>query len=240
MLVCGSEAGSCEECPVPTRTLTTTTTSTSTSTITSTVTEVGEEGGSYPDFTCLPVTVTNSDGAILELGEDCNFSFQPPSGPGSVETSTTASEADEAAPTGAALRLRQNCNPTRTATTTVTTTVPVTTRSTTTTTVTVAPSEEGFSCPEMVVTNTLGDELSLNDDCSLELTLGDGEDGSGGDQNGDGSNASGSGSEGNSANDAGNGSNNGTSDGGSSATGNRDSFGWRWSLAFLLTLMMQL
>lgn len=138
------------------------------------MTEAADDGRDwFPEFTCLPVTVTNADGAVLELGDDCTFSFQPPSTTESgVERRAVLTSAVEP-PTNVALRIRQDCVPRRTDIATVTTTIPTTIRTTATKTETVKPSDESFTCPEMVVTNTVGDELSLNDDCSLEFTPAD-------------------------------------------------------------------
>lgn len=119
------------------------------------------------------MTATNADGAVLELGDDCALSYQPPSATGQPDSTSTSEATNEKrdAPGRAALEPRQaGCTPYTTYTGTTTRTISVTRSTTTSMTVTVTPSDEGFSCPEMSATNAAGDELSLNEDCELEFS----------------------------------------------------------------------
>ncbi|KAH8205803.1 hypothetical protein TruAng_000079 [Truncatella angustata] len=131
-----------------------------------------------PEFSCIPVTVTNSAGAVLELGDDCALEYTDPeptessSDAGNVATSTASAVTPvRRVNIDAYLIPRQTaCTPYTTVTSTTTSTIPTTTRRTTTVTKTVEASEEGFSCPAMAVTNSVGDELALNEECQFEFT----------------------------------------------------------------------
>ncbi|KLJ12958.1 hypothetical protein EMPG_09436 [Blastomyces silverae] len=107
------------------------------------------------------MTVTNSLGDSLELGDDCALKYSP-------AKPTPTSEA------AGALRIRQDdCPPTRT-TSTVYTTQGTGGLTTVTATVTGEDSAPpGFSCAPMAVTNAAGDELTLDDRCAIQLTTAD-------------------------------------------------------------------
>jgi len=128
-----------------------------------TVTEVSEPEEA-PEFTCPPLTVTNSANATLELDTDCQLMFIPPS--------TTAKPAKYPAtiaqPTHLITPRAAPCVGSETETITVT----ITSASTVLTTITTTESEEpeDFSCPPMAVTNPGGDVLSLDESCSLEFS----------------------------------------------------------------------
>lgn len=135
----------------------------------------GPDTSAAPPFFCLPITATNDAGATLELGDDCKLEYAPP------EEEPTSTEGVAArgvsAPTAApGLLARQaNCVPWTTVTEYETSTVTETTWATTT-------AEEGpgangrpqgnveFSCPEMEVTNALGDTLAMDETCGMEFT----------------------------------------------------------------------
>ena len=168
---CASD-GYCELCPASTRTVTTTWSSTTTSAVTRTVSRAPENEDTL-EFSCAPVTATNVDGAVLELGDDCALSYQPPSISEQRDSTSTSEATTEkrVAPRRLAPEPRQaGCTPYTTYTDTTTKTVLVTRTTTTSTTVTVTPLDEGFSCPEMSATNAAGDELSLNQNCELEFS----------------------------------------------------------------------
>jgi hypothetical protein len=160
-------------------TVTTTIRRTTTSTIVVTTTKVEEPEEELPEFSCIPMSVTNSVGAVLELGDDCGLEYDPPSDNGGTATTSSGGSTRTAEvegrqalhPAEVMMLPRETvCTPYTTVSTTVTSTIPATTSTTTTTTVTIEPSEEGFSCPAMSVTNAAGDELALNDKCELEFT----------------------------------------------------------------------
>ncbi|PGH05336.1 hypothetical protein GX51_03057 [Blastomyces parvus] len=135
---------------------------------TTTTTKTVPPGGEPSGFSCPPMTVTNSLGDSLELGDDCALKYSP-------AKPTTTSEA------AGALRLRHDdededddddddCPPTRT-TSTVYTTEGTGGLATVTATVTGENSAPpGFSCAPMAVTNAAGDELTLDDRCAMQLT----------------------------------------------------------------------
>ncbi|KAH6665311.1 hypothetical protein F5X68DRAFT_279523 [Plectosphaerella plurivora] len=193
---CGSD-GLCEPCPAATRTRS----EEATVTVTRYHRRVrgGPDTKAAPPFSCLPITATNEVGATLELGDDCKLEYAPP------EEEPTSTEGVAArglsAPTAAPrLQARQgNCVP-------WTTMIEYTTSTTTTTAWATTTAEEGsgangrpqgnveFSCPEMEVTNALGDTLAMDETCGLEFTAaeatgasdgGGGSDGSGGGGGGD-------------------------------------------------------
>ncbi|ODH26727.1 hypothetical protein ACO22_04469 [Paracoccidioides brasiliensis] len=129
----------------------------STTTTTRTITPPPEEQPSR--FTCSPMTVTNSVGDSLELGNDCALKFSP------AETASVTATVEM-------LRVRQNiCPPTRT-TATVYETIGTNDVATITATVTAEKSPRlGFTCAPMTATNSLGDELAMDNKCSLQLSL---------------------------------------------------------------------
>ncbi|KGY14776.1 hypothetical protein PABG_12370 [Paracoccidioides brasiliensis Pb03] len=130
----------------------------STTTTTRTITPPPEEQPS--GFTCSPMTVTNSVGDSLELGNDCALKFSP------AETASVTATVEM-------LRVRQNiCPPTRT-TATVYETIGTNDVATITATVTAekSPPRLGFTCAPMTATNSLGDELAIDNKCSLQLSL---------------------------------------------------------------------
>ncbi|OJD15339.1 hypothetical protein AJ78_04384 [Emergomyces pasteurianus Ep9510] len=127
----------------------------STTTTTRTVPVEGEPSG----FSCPPMTVTNSLGDSLELGNNCVLKYSP-------AKPTTTSEA------AIALRISQeDCPPTRT-TSTVYTTEGTGGLVTVTATVTGENSAPpGFACTPMTVTNVVGDEFAIDDKCAVQLTV---------------------------------------------------------------------
>lgn len=165
----------CERpCPeVTTRTTTVTRTQGDRSTTTITKTAVRGEGeeGEQGEFSCVPLTVTNGVGDTLELGDDCDLTFEP----GDDPPPSSSSKAPHAA-----LKKKKNknkrardCPPTRT-TRTVFKTVSQTNVRTATTTVTKSESAlPEFSCPPMTVTNDNGDELTMDEECALGFSPGD-------------------------------------------------------------------
>ncbi|EEH06390.1 predicted protein [Histoplasma capsulatum G186AR] len=103
------------------------------------------------------MTVTNSLGDSLELGDNCALKY-------SHAKTVTSSKAARA------LRIRQgDCPPTRT-TSTVYATEGAGGFMTVTATVTGSNSAPpGFSCTPMTVTNAAGDELVMDDKCATQL-----------------------------------------------------------------------
>ena len=151
--------------------------STSYSTFTATITEVAtpEEESEALDFSCAPITATNSLGDTLELGDDCLLTFSPSAAAAGTAAATSATlhagkrEANPLPePTLAPVVPRAECA--YTSTDFVTTTV--LSRTTYFTTVTETELSESFACPPMSVTNSFGDELSLDDKCSLSFSPG--------------------------------------------------------------------
>ncbi|CAG7558775.1 unnamed protein product [Fusarium equiseti] len=168
---CGSD-GYCKACPVPTSTITSTYAFTTTAMKTVRVTDdIEPDTGNAPEFSCVPMTATNDVGATLELDTGCVLHYEPPG-----ETSTGGrARRDIEAPTAApvpidrGLLARQaSCNPSTTYTSTIWKTE-VYTR-TGTQTVTVAGEDATFSCPEMEVTNDVGDTLALDEECVLSFS----------------------------------------------------------------------
>ncbi|RYP74024.1 hypothetical protein DL769_004110 [Monosporascus sp. CRB-8-3] len=186
---CGSTAycgpnSSCLLCPATTRTVTSTTSSTATSVRTVTVTnDPASETEDAPEFSCIPMTVTNAMDATLELGEDCALEYSPPD-----PVTTTSSAAVLAAREGqlsewAALAplatdaavfhllpRQMSCTPYTTIIATAWVTRPATTTATTTRTVDGPGEEESFVCPEMEVTNDAGDVLALDESCIMSFS----------------------------------------------------------------------
>ncbi|KAK1763641.1 hypothetical protein QBC33DRAFT_548861 [Phialemonium atrogriseum] len=162
---CGSD-GWCSACPPVTRTEVITTISTTLQVVQVTVTKL-EEPEEASDFSCIPVTVTNSDNAIWALDADCALSYSPPT------TTSTSSEAgaDAAVVRNPILRERQfSCTPFATETEFVTLTSISTLKSTVMRTVSTTLSESEFSCPTMAFTNA-GGVLSLDASCGLAFSL---------------------------------------------------------------------
>ncbi|KAM5364449.1 hypothetical protein ACJZ2D_011509 [Fusarium nematophilum] len=171
---CGSD-GFCKPCPAETRTVTSTVSSTTTRTRTVRVTsDITADTGDAPEFTCVPMTATNDEGATLELDEGCALHYEPP------EATTTGSAAAllgrgadlppakiSAWPAGL-LGRQLSCTPFTTVTRTSWVTKPVTVTSTRTTMI--QGQDEGFSCAEMEVTNTAGDVLALDESCALSFS----------------------------------------------------------------------
>jgi hypothetical protein len=123
---------------------------------------VGEEAA--PEFVCPPLTATNSVSDTLELGDDCTLTFYP----APADASTTASVAKKGRSLQPRAALGTDCLYTSTSILTYT----VHAITTITSTVTRQEVTETFSCPAMSVTNSVGDELSLNEKCQLEFSPG--------------------------------------------------------------------
>ncbi|WKT47093.1 hypothetical protein QSH57_011998 [Fusarium oxysporum f. sp. vasinfectum] len=134
---CASD-GYCKLCPAATKTIKSTDTVTTTKMKTVRVTtDIEPDTGNAPEFTCVPMTATNDEGATLELDEGCTLHYEPP------EATTTDN---------AAARLRRDAA-----------TAPAH--------VNRGHGEDAtFSCPEMEVTNDVGDTLALDAECVLSFT----------------------------------------------------------------------
>lgn len=140
-----------------------------------TVTEF-EEPEEATEFSCPPVTETNSEGATLQLGTDCGLSYSPPSasvisisavlGPG--VNSLTGQLPTPGFARRTALLERQFSSCLAFASSTLTSTEMST--STETVTTTIKQSDDGFTCVPFAVTNTVGAVLSLDESCSLEFS----------------------------------------------------------------------
>lgn len=157
--------GYCSQCPAATKTITTTSDSTYSSITTRTITEVSEPEEAT-GFSCPPMTVTNSEGATLELDTECALSYTPPE---TSESSARITARNAPITPVPQLRPRQlSCTPFETITSTLTSTRSVTSRFTETTTV--FTEQVDFSCVPMSVTNAFGDELSLDEKCQLEFS----------------------------------------------------------------------
>jgi hypothetical protein len=172
---CGDD-GYCSACPLI-ATETATASSESIVVVTSTVTITqASESEEAEDFTCFPLTVTNSVNATLELDTDCTLSYIPPSTTSPAVKARTAGLHVEkeggGEGGGAVLRPRQtySCIPITTEVTTTTLVNTITSSTTLSITVFEAPEDDGFSCPTMAVTNQAGDVLSLDESCSLEYS----------------------------------------------------------------------
>ncbi|ROT37370.1 hypothetical protein SODALDRAFT_379840 [Sodiomyces alkalinus F11] len=179
---CGSD-GYCKPCPPATRTVTSTWSSTTTLFRTVTITrDPAPETEDAPEFTCIPMTATNIEGATLELAEDCGLQYNPPASPTTTPAAAAAAAAIRARdsnpdPTIAAanpllLPRQANCVPFTTQTTTMWVTQPFTTTQTRSRTIRGPGDDEGFSCPEMEATNAVGDVLAMDASCALSFSPG--------------------------------------------------------------------
>ncbi|KAM0418541.1 hypothetical protein ACHAPD_004901 [Fusarium lateritium] len=159
----------------PTDTVNVTSTDTTTKTVMRTVrviTDIEPDTGNAPEFTCVPITATNDVGAILELDDGCVLHYEPPE---ATTTQDNAARLRRDAPTapvvshaGGILARQASCTPSTTFTRTVWETETLT--ETGTRTVVVQGDDATFSCPEMEVTNDVGDTLALDGECILEFT----------------------------------------------------------------------
>lgn len=134
--------------------------------------EGAEDGQVVPEFVCPATTISQSgDSAFLELGDNCRLTVLVANA--GEEAPTPVSERalafDPMMEASPAIIPRQEvvCTGTLEGTTTVTSF----SWTTTTSTLVRPPSPlPEFSCPVIVVTNAVGDELTLGDDCSLDFT----------------------------------------------------------------------
>ena len=168
---CCSKYATCNDgdCEGITCTITSTYSTTSFATQVNTVTKVREPEGEEdaPEFTCVPMTATDAVGDTLELGDDCGLTFQPAdASPTDSSPSTTTTPTPKMKPR--APQADDTCLYTSTSVVTYT----KNTITTTTTTVTGEEPSQSFSCPPMSVTNRVGDELSLDEECKLALSPG--------------------------------------------------------------------
>ncbi|KAF5236889.1 hypothetical protein FANTH_11062 [Fusarium anthophilum] len=136
-------------------------------------TDIEPDTGNAPEFTCVPMTATNDEGATLELDDGCTLHYEPPE---ATTTDDSAARLRRDAATAPAhvnrghnpLARQVSCTPytiyTRTEWETETET------ETGTKTVTVQGEDATFSCPEMEVTNDVGDTLALDAECVLSFT----------------------------------------------------------------------
>lgn len=135
-------------------------------------TDIEPDTGNAPEFTCVPMTATNDVGATLELDDGCVLHYEPP---GATTTENNAARLRREAPTapvighaGGLLARQASCTPSTTLTRTIWETETVT--ETGTRTVIVQGDEATFSCPEMEVTNDVGDTLALDGECVLSFS----------------------------------------------------------------------
>ncbi|OBS23095.1 hypothetical protein FPOA_03654 [Fusarium poae] len=169
---CASD-GYCKTCPAATRTVSSTDTTTKTVMRTVRVTtDIEPDTGNAPEFTCVPMTATNDVGATLELDDGCILHYEPPE---ATTTQNNVARLRREAPTPpvvshpVGLLARQaSCTPSTTFTRTIWETETFT--ETGIRTVVVQGEDATFSCPEMEVTNDVGDTLVLDGDCVLEFT----------------------------------------------------------------------
>ncbi|KAF5659226.1 platelet endothelial aggregation receptor 1 [Fusarium circinatum] len=168
---CGSD-GYCKPCPAATTTIKSTETVTTTKMKTVRVTtDIEPDTGNAPEFTCVPMTATNDEGATLELDDGCTLHYEPPE---ATTTDDSAARLRRDAATAPAhvnrghnpLARQVSCTPY----TIYTTTEWETETETGTKTVTVQGEDATFSCPEMEVTNDVGDTLALDAECVLSFT----------------------------------------------------------------------
>lgn len=134
---------------------------------TKTITKISEpeHEDEAPKFTCVPMTTTDTAGDALELGDDCGLTFNPAS-----EASTRSSSVGTTPSLQPRATIDENtCLYTQTVVVTCTKYTIITTS---TTVIEESPSEI-FSCPPMSVTNSIGDELSLDEECKLEFSRAD-------------------------------------------------------------------
>ncbi|KAF5625302.1 uncharacterized protein FTJAE_10020 [Fusarium tjaetaba] len=158
-------------CPAATSTIKSTDTVTTTKMKTVRVTtDIEPDTGNAPEFTCVPMTATNDEGATLELDEGCTLHYEPPE---ATTTDDSAARLRRDAATAPAqvhkpLARQLSCTPYTIYTTTEWETETET--ETGTKTVTVQGEDGTFSCPEMEVTNDVGDTLALDAECVLSFT----------------------------------------------------------------------
>jgi hypothetical protein len=136
-------------------------------------TDIEPDTGNAPEFTCAPMTATNDEGATLELDDGCTLHYAPPEATTTEEAAARLRRDAETAPAnlnvGLGLLARQaSCTPYTTFTRTVWETE--TSTETGTRTVTVQGEDGTFSCPEMEVTNDVGDVLALDSECALSFS----------------------------------------------------------------------
>lgn len=136
-------------------------------------TDIEPDTGNAPEFTCVPMTATNDEGATLELDDGCVLHYAPPETTATEEAAARLRRDAETAPAnlnaGLGLLARQaSCTPYATFTRTVWETE--TSTETGTRTVTVQGEDGTFSCPEMEVTNDVGDVLALDAECALSFS----------------------------------------------------------------------
>ncbi|KAG4284472.1 hypothetical protein FPRO06_08851 [Fusarium proliferatum] len=161
-------------CPAATKTIKSTDTVTTTKMKTVRVTtDIEPETGDAPEFTCVPMTATNDEGATLELDEGCTLHYEPPEATTTDDSAARLRRDVATAPAhvnrGINLLGRQvSCTPFTTYTRTEWETETET--ETGTKTVTVQGEDATFSCPEMEVTNDVGDTLALDAECVLSFT----------------------------------------------------------------------
>ncbi|KAF5548692.1 hypothetical protein FMEXI_4695 [Fusarium mexicanum] len=136
-------------------------------------TDIEPDTGNAPEFTCVPMTATNDEGATLELDDGCTLHYEPPE---ATTTDDSAARLRRDAATAPAhvdrahnpLARQLSCTPYTIYTTTEWETETET--ETGTKTVTVQGEDATFSCPEMEVTNDVGDTLALDAECVLSFT----------------------------------------------------------------------
>ncbi|KAG7411573.1 hypothetical protein NW756_010039 [Fusarium oxysporum] len=170
---CASD-GYCKLCPAATKTIKSTDTVTTTKMKTVRVTtDIEPDTGNAPEFTCVPMTATNDEGATLELDEGCTLHYEPPEATTTDNAAARLRRDAATAPAhvnrGHGLLARQaSCTPYTTVTRTEWETETET--ETGTKTITVQGEDATFSCPEMEVTNDVGDTLALDAECVLSFT----------------------------------------------------------------------
>ncbi|KAF9764199.1 hypothetical protein IL306_002873 [Fusarium sp. DS 682] len=136
-------------------------------------TDIEPDTGNAPEFTCVPMTATNDEGATLELDEGCTLHYEPPEATTTEDSAARLRRDAATAPAhgngGLGLLARQaSCTPYTTLTRTVWKTETET--ETGTKTITVQGEDATFSCPEMEVTNDVGDTLALDAECVLSFS----------------------------------------------------------------------
>lgn len=136
-------------------------------------TDIEPDTGNAPEFTCVPMTATNDEGATLELDEGCTLHYEPPEATTTDNAAARLRRNAATAPAhvnrGHGLMARQaSCTPYTTVTRTEWETETET--ETGTKTITVQGEDATFSCPEMEVTNDVGDTLALDAECVLSFT----------------------------------------------------------------------
>ncbi|KAM0351716.1 hypothetical protein ACHAPU_002228 [Fusarium lateritium] len=136
-------------------------------------TDVEPDTGNAPEFTCVPMTATNDGGATLELDDGCILHYEPPEATATDDTAARLRRDAEIAPANRGRELgllarQASCTPYTTFTETVWETE--TSTETGTRTITVQGEDGTFSCPEMEVTNDVGDVLALDAECALSFS----------------------------------------------------------------------